>query len=187
MKAVRFRPCLRCCQPGREGPTGRALYDVRRQLCKRCYVWLHSRRLLPPQPTLIDLLERWRVIDDNGCWLWQGSIGTHGYGSYQGLYVHRVSYEHYVGPIPDGLQIDHLCKVTRCLNPEHLEPVTNRENIHRGDSPSILIVRTGRCAAGHEMTPENAYIRIDGHGRQCKTCNRLRQRRYRAARKAAAL
>lgn len=84
------------------------------------------------------------VIDDNGCWIWQPPGASHGYGQImrraavgakqQSLLAHRVSYEAFVGPIPEGLQIDHLCFVPKCVNPEHLEPVTAVENIRRRDA-----------------------------------------------------
>lgn len=81
-------------------------------------------------------------VDDNGCWIWQGFIGTHGYGQMnvvapigvkrsRSVLAHRMSYETFVGPIPEGLQIDHLCAVTACANPEHLEPVTAQVNTQR--------------------------------------------------------
>lgn len=81
------------------------------------------------------------AVNEAGCWIWQRRIGTHGYGALTGRdngkpvvrLAHRVSYEAHVGPIPDGLQIDHLCAVTACVNPAHLEPVTAAENIRRRD------------------------------------------------------
>lgn len=85
-----------------------------------------------------DIGERLRVghlVDANGCWIWQGKPDPGGYGhfGFEGLvlYVHRVAYEHYIGPIPDALTIDHLCQVRLCINPEHLEPVTAAENARR--------------------------------------------------------
>jgi transcriptional regulator with XRE-family HTH domain len=74
-------------------------------------------------------------VDANGCWIWRGRINGFGYGEIKyrerRLKAHRVSYEHHIGPIPDGLDLDHLCRVRPCINPEHLEPVTRRENIQR--------------------------------------------------------
>lgn len=77
------------------------------------------------------------VEDENGCWVWQRVRDRHGYGrthreSGKTALAHRVYYERLVGPIPDGLQLDHLCRNHACVNPEHLEPVTNRENVIRG-------------------------------------------------------
>lgn len=82
-----------------------------------------------------DPLTRYEV-DANGCWIWLGRINGFGYGELKcgerRLKAHRVSYEHHVGPIPEGLDLDHLCRVRPCVNPEHLEPVTRSENIRRG-------------------------------------------------------
>lgn len=110
------------------------------------------------------------IEKDPSCWNWQGTITSHGYGLYSKRYAHRLSYEHYVGPIPDGLQIDHLCRNHACVNPAHLEPVTQRTNILRGISPMAENSRKTHCNHGHEFTPENTYIRPDGGGRQCKQC-----------------
>jgi hypothetical protein len=75
------------------------------------------------------------AVDQNGCWLWQGTMNWKGYGRIsigdREIGAHRVSYEIFVGPIPDGLEIDHLCKVRGCVNPDHLEPVTRRINQQR--------------------------------------------------------
>lgn len=84
-------------------------------------------------PTLAERLTN--VTTEGDCWIWNGAPGKNGYGRIsvdnQLRYVHRVSYEHYVGPIPDGLTIDHLCRVRMCINPAHLEPVTLEENTRR--------------------------------------------------------
>lgn len=79
-------------------------------------------------------------VDENGCWLWTGATSPQGYGRFnaglredaRNVLAHRWSYEHHVGPIPDGLDLDHLCRVRHCVNPEHLEPVTRQENVQRG-------------------------------------------------------
>ena len=77
-------------------------------------------------------------IDPSGCWLWKGLVDRDGYGVFglnrRSFRAHRVAYELLVGPIPDGLMIDHLCRVTSCINPDHLEPVTNKENQARGSA-----------------------------------------------------
>lgn len=76
------------------------------------------------------------VIAESGCWVWSGSPSTRGYGKITVagtiFYAHRFMYELHVGPIPDGLYIDHLCRNKMCVNPDHLEPVTHRENLMRG-------------------------------------------------------
>lgn len=141
-----------------------------------------------PQP--LDERIRSRVrIDESGCWLYLGNTNGKGYGlmtvgsridgTYKTASVHRLSYEVFVGPIPDGLTLDHLCEVKHCCNPEHLEPVTNAENSkRRGD-------RMEKCRRGHPRTPENFYLNSAGR-RQCRPCVRIaraarRQRRQEAA------
>jgi hypothetical protein len=107
---------------------------------------------------------------ENGCWLWRGKVGTNGYAMFQidrkYIRVHRASYQAFVGPIPAGLQIDHLCRNRACVNPQHLEPVTQRENTRRG-----FLSRKPTCPLGHEMT-----ILRKGH-RGCVICRRAYQRK----------
>jgi hypothetical protein len=133
------------------------------------------------------------VVDaETGCWLWTGSTGRGGYGQISSgaakkhLLVHRVSYEIHVGPIPEGLTLDHLCRVRRCCNPTHLEPVTLRENVLRGETLAAANAAKGRCPQGHEYTPENTYVYR--RGRACRICSRARtaawqkrNRKHRAA------
>ena len=114
---------------------------------------------------------------ETGCWNWTASTTPGGYGSLslpngERCVAHRFSYEHHVGPIPDGLQIDHLCRNRRCVNPEHLEPVTQRENILRGESTAAQRARQTHCKRGHEFTPDNLVQTV--RYRSCKTCHRQR-------------
>ena len=93
--------------------------------------------------------------------------------------AHRFAYELLIGPIPSGLTIDHLCRNTGCVNPAHMEPVTRAENARRH-----VPHRPAHCVKGHEFTPENTYSPPKAPGsRQCKTCNRERQRMYDAAKR----
>jgi len=82
---------------------------------------------------------------DGSCWAWTGYVSPNGYGQMGDNrrihYVHRWAYEHFIGPIPEGLVIDHLCRNRRCVNPAHLEPVTAEENWRRGDAPSAISTR----------------------------------------------
>ncbi len=141
------------------------------------------------------------------CWEWIGSIDKNtGYG---GVYVkhplyaktrnnyaaHRLTYELFVGDIPEGYEIDHLCKVRHCVNPVHLEAVTRAENNSRSSSPSSLNAKKTVCHNGHPLTEENTFHRINSvHKtpmRQCVICSRLRGKaqaqRWRDARKAKGL
>lgn len=114
------------------------------------------------------------VNDKTGCWLWAGKIGPRGYG-YVGSNrraAHRVSFEEHVGPIAEGLVIDHLCRNKLCVNPAHLEPVTPKENTLRGSGPSAMNILKTHCPKGHEYSAENTFLR--SRGRDCRTCENLR-------------
>ena len=124
-------------------------------------------------------LRFWDKVDLTGgmaaCWPWKASRSGRGRGYGQFHYprrtshlAHRLAYELIVGPIPAGLTIDHLCRNQICCNPMHMEPVTNRENILRGDSPSAKAARKTHCYRGHPFTPENT---IWVGYRKCRTCH----------------
>lgn len=114
------------------------------------------------------------------CLIWMGRSNDAGYGQVKKarrhFYTHRLLYELVIGPIPDELVIDHLCRRPLCVNPLHLEPVTNAENIRRGNSAGAVVARTNRCLRGHEITPENTYTRRDNGHHQCRICRRERDR-----------
>lgn len=129
-------------------------------------------------------------ISESGCWEWHGGRDRNGYGRLQidrrPRMAHRVSYELFVGPIPDGLELDHLCRVRHCINPAHLEPVTHRENVLRGDGWSGINARRTHCLHGHSL--DDAYRIKTGkrRGRRCcRQCILERSRRNRQARKEA--
>lgn len=122
---------------------------------------------------------------DAGCWLWTAATDTNGYGVFgidRVLHLaHRVSYETLRGPIPDGLVLDHVkergCVNKNCVNPDHLEPVTHRVNILRGDGVAAVNARKTHCLRDHEFTEENTYVDPRGY-RQCRACRRLREEAF---------
>jgi hypothetical protein len=113
-----------------------------------------------------------KVQKTEDCWLWVGSVDGSDYGhiKIEGKMVkaHRVAYEMLVAPIEDGLEIDHLCRTRRCVNPGHLEPVTKTENARRGVGQPARHGRQTHCKRGHEFTPENTYQWQTS--RICRTC-----------------
>lgn len=118
-----------------------------------------------------------------GCWLWTGHT-VNGYGrDGSGRRVHRVAYEELVTLIPEGLHLDHLCRVRNCVNPEHLEPVTNRENVLRGIGLTARYARKTHCPQGHPYSGENLVYH--GHSRHCRICRRAQSRRYRQKKRLA--
>lgn len=127
------------------------------------------------------------VVDENGCWIWRGASVGGGYGTIrrqgQTHRAHRFVYELLVGPIPEGLVIDHLCRNRACVNPKHLEPVTFKENILRGEGATARHARKSQCVHGHSFTPDNLGTNARGF-RICKQCARERNERYRRKRKA---
>lgn len=110
------------------------------------------------------------IADPDGCWEWRGTRAKFGYGMVTILgvpqVVHRITY----GPIPDGLEIDHLCRNPCCVRPDHLEAVTHKVNMERG-----LVANKTQCRNGHEYTEKNTYVAPTG-SRQCKECRNIRAR-----------
>jgi hypothetical protein len=127
--------------------------------------------------------------DDDSCWTWLAGT-CRGYGKFRPggsrpcVMAHRFAYELLIGPIPPGLVIDHLCRNPSCVNPAHMEPVTNAENVMRGYSPHARNARKDRCKSGHEFTPENTRMTQDGRSRTCIACMRMKATKFRAMREA---
>lgn len=129
---------------------------------------------------LPDSLSGVAELTESGCWRWLGYVDPNGYGrknlrKHEGggyVYAHRWSYEQMVGPIPEGLTIDHLCRNRGCVNPEHLEPVTRGENVLRGEGPAAQAARKTHCPKGHAYEGENLYVNPNTGHRMCVTCQR---------------
>lgn len=132
----------------------------------------------------------WNFVDKAGdCWIWTGTRSPSGYGKFwsddgRTVRPHRWAYEHLVGPIPAGLQLDHLCRNPPCVRPEHLEPVTGKVNTGRG-----MRATATHCKNGHEFTAENTYAQLPSRtlphgGRGCVICRKANSDRYHARKKA---
>jgi hypothetical protein len=142
------------------------------------------------RPALVRFADK-IALTDSGCVEWIGGLNGVGYGQfYIGRtsleqtgkgYAHRWSYEYHVGPIPEGLELDHLCRNTACVNPEHLEPVTQRENLLRGTSPAAEHAKKTSCPAGHPYAGRNLYIYPSTGIRRCRECGRLQAQARRKA------
>jgi hypothetical protein len=129
----------------------------------------------------------WRLVEKtDSCWLWVGAKRK-GYGKFivrsskkprmdLEVFAHRFSYELKFGMVPQGMDLDHLCRVHNCVNPDHLEVVTRRTNILRGVSPAAINHKKTHCIHGHEFSGNNLWMRKDGT-RQCRTCKRESQKR----------
>ena len=118
------------------------------------------------------------------CWIWRAARNKAGYGYFgfngKNVYAHRWVYEFCVEPIPIGLTIDHLCRVTSCVHPAHLEAVPMRTNVLRGTGLTANNAAKTSCDNGHEFTPENTYhsYRRGRIRRHCRTCSREAGQRY---------
>lgn len=128
--------------------------------------------------------QRWlrkTQVEPNGCLTWTGALNNHGYANFwdSARYVsgHRYSYEQFVGPVPEGLVLDHLCRTPNCVRWDHLEPVTQRTNLLRGDTVAAKHAAKTACPLGHPYT-----YRPSGTTRVCLPCCRERDRRRRPAR-----
>ena len=131
--------------------------------------------------------EKYLPEPNSGCWLWTASTDKGGYGKItvdrRQIGAHRISYQLHKGQIPAGLDLDHVCRVRCCVNPDHLEPVSRSENCRRGDTGKSAGERKRaktHCPQGHGYTVENTYIDNNG-GRHCRLCRQETIRRHGAA------
>ena len=136
-----------------------------------------------------DRLWSYALADGSGCWVWQLALSESGYGRIwvgdKALRPHRFAYEIVKGPIPEELELDHLCRLRACINPNHLEAVTHLENMRRGEAPPPpRYALRAYCKRGHAFTKANTYITPTRSARGCRACNRVAVARY-AARKRA--
>jgi hypothetical protein len=155
-----------------------------------------------PGPSKRPFIERfWAKVEITpSCWIWRGALNEKGYGKIGrggrgegNIRAHRASYELFVGPIPEGLELDHLCHTAdkscpggntclhrRCVNPDHLEPVTRKINQHRGNGPGGINSRKTHCPKGHTYCPENTVTNPTTGWRTCRICRTAYMKKYNA-------
>lgn len=137
------------------------------------------------RPSLIDIRQRFlnKVIKTDHCWLWSAKKEKAGYGRFaireREFAAHRVSYQLFVGDIPNGLTIDHQCNNPSCVRPSHLKPMTMRDNLLRGNTFQAENAKKTHCMRGHLFSKENTYISPNGN-RSCKKCRKAIKARYKA-------
>lgn len=166
--------------------TGCGRVHVAQGFCANHYARAVRRRIITTREHWANhsdigrLLRRIQNVTDAGCWEWS-SVNKYGALYIQGrpTPTHRFSYEFFVGPIPEGFVIDHLCRNTHCINPLHLEPVTERENILRGVGACAVHAKKTHCPRGHPLSDENIYRYPNGR-RECRVCARQYKRAYKA-------
>ncbi len=136
--------------------------------------------------TVADKRRFWDKVNPrlDGCWPWRGKVKSgYGYFSMSGIWIsaHRIAYHLLRDPIPEGLTLDHLCRVRHCVNPFHLEPVTLGVNVLRGINPWAENAKKTHCKRGHPLSGANLRIfnRARGRARTCVTCQRMHDRAYR--------
>lgn len=141
----------------------------------------HSgRQFYKVQLSQLEIDRFWQFVEeaDNGCWEWVGCVKSSGYGIFSlgrrgtAFRAHRVAWSILRGRLSDAQTLDHLCRNRRCVNPAHLDPVSNKENILRGESFSAKNARKTHCQRGHEFTPEN--ISEYRGKRRCRACYQMR-------------
>jgi hypothetical protein len=133
---------------------------------------------------------RWLYNADRetGCWLWTGPKDKLGYGNFgfqgRGYGAHRAAYLLFIGDVPEGMELDHLCRNPSCVNPSHLEPVTHRENIRRGAAGDRERAKT-HCPQGHPYSGDNLQVLANGH-RRCRACLKVQRKAWKERQKELA-
>lgn len=174
-----------CTKPGRRAASN--------GFCEMHYYRFRRYGSTDPGPRAhLPLSERFHrhVEKTDSCWIWTGALDGHGYGQTSAngrrLAAHRVSFELSKGSIPEGMDIDHLCRNPRCVNPDHLEAVTRGENTRRGILHQVISAKAAArktCGKGHPWTPENTYLDPAGK-RRCRSCERINWDKCAAKRRA---
>lgn len=130
--------------------------------------------------------------EGDGCWLWNAALDRNGYGRFyfrgRAQWAHRVAYELFVAPIPEGFQVDHQCNTPACVRPDHLKAMTPRDNYLRSRHPNAVAAVTSTCHLGHTLSDALLEVRTTASGgtrttRRCRYCNRARAARNRAGRR----
>jgi hypothetical protein len=173
-KSIPPRTCLHCGKQFYVPPS--RIREGKGKYCSRACSFVRR----PCRPAAERFWEKVRHSDDLfGCWEWTASRDDLGYGYFSPsggnrVPAHAYAYRLVVGEVPDGLELDHLCRNPSCVNPAHLEPVTHRENLMRGESPMAKNARKTHCIHGHPFSGDNLYIIPSTGDRMCKTCARIR-------------
>ena len=130
-----------------------------------------------------------KVEKGDGCWLWRGARNSKGYGSFRAasgpVGAHRFAYEATVGLIPPGMTIDHRCGNPSCVNPDHLRPLSMRDNNLASNGYGGRAAKSNCCIYGHALTPENVWVQAKTGHRYCRECLRRRARERSARQRAA--
>lgn len=136
------------------------------------------------RPSVLYRLFSGMSVSKDKCWVWSRAPGPSGYGSFRwrgNMRPYKVTYELLIGPVPRGLELDHLCRNKLCCNPDHLEPVTHKENILRGQSPAAINAKKTHCPSGHKYSKENTIVLFNSKKtkiRRCRTCAQAYQRKW---------
>lgn len=179
--------CAHCHQEF--APTEKQSYNSRRGLRVYCKAACRREGRIKPVPkqSPIERFMKFVEVQPDGCWKWTGHIDSEGYGRFKlnGRWrlAHCVSHEIHKGNVPDGLEIDHVCRHRWCVNPDCLEAVTHAENMRRGVANAVpsSMARMAKtiCKQGHALTPDNIYWTKERH-RKCRACRRIWKEESRA-------